>query len=98
MRSMREVKCVKSLTLAGLIFILLIYTSSLFSMKDRYIPGASNFWIYFVVSLRMVSAILLGYYVLDKEYDQKAKWPFYTFKNSLGKSLGARNVKESPPE
>ena len=35
-RSIREAKCVKSLTLAGLIFIPLIYTSGLFSMNDRY--------------------------------------------------------------
>ncbi|OCK96116.1 uncharacterized protein K441DRAFT_53576 [Cenococcum geophilum 1.58] len=95
---MREVKCVKSLTLAGLIFIPLIYTSGLFSMNDRYIPGASHFWRYFAVSLPMMPAVLLGYYVLDKGYDEKAKWSFETFKNSLGKSLGVRNVKESLPE
>ena len=43
-------------------------------------------------------AVLLGYYVLDKGYDKKAKWSFRTFKNSIGKSLGVRNVKESLPE
>lgn len=66
-------------------------------MNDRYI-GASNFWICFVVSLSMIPAVLLGYYVLDKGYDEKAEWSFETFKDSLGKSLGARNVKESLPE
>jgi hypothetical protein len=95
MRSMREAKCVKSLTLAGLIFIPLIYTSSLFSMNDRYIPGASNFWICFVVSQSIMPTVLLSYYV---GYDEKAEWSFETFKNSLGKSLGVRNVKESLPE
>ena len=46
----------------------------------------------------MMPAVLLGYHVLDKGYDEKVKWPFETFKNSLGKSLGVRNVKESLPE
>ena len=98
MRAMREAKCVKPLTLAGLIFTPLIYTSSLFSMNDRYIPGASNFWICFAVPQSMMPAVLLGYYVLDKGYDEKAEWSFETFKNSLGKSLGVQNVKESLPE
>ena len=89
---------VKSLPLAGLIFIPLIYTSGLFGMNDRYLPGASHIRIYFVVSLPMIPAVLLGYYVLDKGYDKKAEWSFGTFKNSLGKSLGVRNVKESLPE
>ena len=97
MRSMREVKCVKSLTLAGLILFLQC-APSLFGMNDCYIPGASRFWIYFVVSLPMMPAELLGYYVLDKGYDERAEWPFETFKNSLGKSLGVRNIKESLPE
>ena len=79
MRSMREAKYVKSLTLAGLIFIPLIYTSSLFSINDRYILGANNFWICLVVSLPMIPAVLLGYYVLDKGYDKKAEWSFEIF-------------------
>ena len=44
------------------------------------------------------ASVLLGYYVLDKGYDEKAEWSFETFGGSLGKSLGVRNVKESLPE
>lgn len=62
------------------------------------IPGASNFWIFRGISLPMIPAVLLGYYVLDTEYDGKAEWSIETFKNSLGKSLGVRNVKECLPE
>ncbi|OCL07743.1 hypothetical protein AOQ84DRAFT_364717 [Glonium stellatum] len=87
-RSMREAKSVKSLTLAGLVFIPLVFTSGLFSMNDRYIPGGSYFWVYCAVALPMVPIALLGYYVLDKGYDEKAKWSFETFKISLqSKSL-----------
>ena len=72
---MREAKCVKSLALAGLIFIPLIYTSGLFSMNDGYIPGASHFWIYFVVSLPMMPVVLLGYYVLTKDTGGRLNGP-----------------------
>jgi len=46
----------------------------------------------------MMPAVLLGYYVLDKGYGEKAEWSFGTFKNSLGKFLEVRDVKGSLPE
>ena len=46
----------------------------------------------------MIPAVLLGYYVLDKGYNEKAEWSFETFKNSLGKPLRVQNVKGSFPE
>lgn len=97
-RSMREAKSVKSLTLAGLVFIPLVFTSGLFSMNDRYIPGGSYFWVYCAVALPMVPIALLGYYVLDKGYDEKAKWSFETFKISLRKSLGVGGLEKSLAE
>jgi hypothetical protein len=66
--SLRETQRTKALTLVGLIFIPLAYTATIFSMNERYIPGAAHFWIYFSVSVPLTIAVIIVYLILDKAY------------------------------
>jgi Mg2+ and Co2+ transporter CorA len=72
--SLRETQRTKALTLVGLIFIPLAYTAALFSMNERYTPGAPQFWIYFAVSAPLVIVVILTYYILDQAYDENCRW------------------------
>lgn len=67
-RSTREAKRTKAVTLLGLLFIPIAYTSSLFSMSEPFRPGDPQFWIYFVASAPLVVLVILGYYILDWGY------------------------------
>lgn len=88
-RSIREAKSTKAITLLGLFFIPLAYTSSLFSMTDDFAPGGQQFWVYWAASFPIVLLVLLGYYVLDWGYtDDGAAWSPMTFRSSLRKRLG----------
>jgi hypothetical protein len=79
-RSIREAKSTKAVTLLGLLFIPLAYTSSLFSMSEPFRPGDESFWIYFAASAPLVVLVLMGYYVLDWGYtDDGAAWSPQTF-------------------
>lgn len=49
-RSIREAKSTKAITLLGLFFIPLAYTSSLFSLTDSFAPGGLYFWVYWAAS------------------------------------------------
>jgi len=66
--SLRETQRTKSLTLIGLVFLPMAYTATLFSMNDRYMPGAKQFWVYFSVSLPLVVAVVGAYFALDMLY------------------------------
>ena len=66
--SLQETQKTKALTLIGLIFIPLAYTATLFSMDERYMPGAALFWIYFIVSIPLICCVILGYFVLSRVY------------------------------
>jgi hypothetical protein len=70
-RSIREAKSTKAVTLLGLIFIPLAYTSSVFSMTDPYGPGGERFWEYFAYSVPLIVLVILAYYVLDFGYNNK---------------------------
>lgn len=88
-RSIREAKSTKAITLLGLFFIPLAYTSSLFSMTDAFAPGGLYFWVYWAASFPLILLVLLGYYVLDWGYtDDGAAWSPVTFRASLRKRLG----------
>lgn len=67
--SLKEAKNMKSLTLVGLIFIPLAYTSSLFSMTQPYGPGGDQFWIYFVISGPLVLFVLGLFYVATVDFE-----------------------------
>ncbi|WQF88851.1 Putative corA, transmembrane region [Colletotrichum destructivum] len=88
-RSIREAKSTKAVTLLGLVFIPLAYTSSLFGMEVPYGPGGEFFWIYFVTSAPLILVVLLGYYVLDFGYDDDGRaWSVVTFNKSMDERLG----------
>jgi hypothetical protein len=78
--ALNETQKAKALTLIGLVFIPLAYTATLFSMNERYMPGASLFWIYFLVSIPLIFAVILAYFVLSRLHDG----PFFTFRNAFG--------------
>ncbi|KAF5567599.1 hypothetical protein FPHYL_3222 [Fusarium phyllophilum] len=73
-RSIREAKTVKTLTLVALIFIPLSFTSALFSMYDDFLPGRERFWVFWVVSLPLVIAVLVLATILDFGYDDNGTW------------------------
>ncbi|WYZ41736.1 hypothetical protein EsH8_V_000631 [Colletotrichum jinshuiense] len=87
-RSIREAKSTKAVTLLGLVFIPLAYTSSLFGMEVPYGPGGDLFWIYFVTSTPLILVVLLGYYVLDFGYNDDGRaWSVVTFNKSVTERL-----------
>ena len=57
-RSDVEASKIKQLTYVALIFVPLSFVATLFSMSDKYTPGASGFWIYFVVALPLSMVVL----------------------------------------
>ena len=86
-RSIREAKSARTLTLVGLIFIPLAYTASLFSMAEPYGPGNEKFGIYFAISLPLIAAVMLMYYILDLGYTgDGTHWSF----NNLVKHIRDR--------
>lgn len=79
-RSIREAKSAKALTILGIVFIPLAFTSSLFSMSDSYLPGGEPFWLYFVVSLPLVGLVFVAYYILELGYSNSGtQWSLRTF-------------------
>lgn len=72
-RSISEAKRVKAITLLGLVFIPLAFTTSLFGMESPYKPGDQLFWVYFVTSIPLIVVILLAYYVLDLGYNDEGR-------------------------
>ncbi|GJC89176.1 hypothetical protein ColLi_12014 [Colletotrichum liriopes] len=87
-RSIREAKSTKAVTLLGLVFIPLAYTSSLFGMEVPYGPGGEFFWIYFVTSAPLILVVLLGYYVLDFGYNDDGRaWSVVTLNKSVNERL-----------
>ena len=100
--SLKEAKNMKSLTLLGLIFIPLAYTSSLFSMTQPYGPGGDQFWIYFAISGPLVLFVLGLFYVATVEF-KVFKWNSLLSGDNINKyttrrrqeSRGARGTKNS---
>ncbi len=87
-RSIREAKSSKAVTLLGLIFIPLAYTSSLFSMSAPYGPGQDQFWQYFVAAVPLIFVVILGYYVLDLGYtDDETNWSLRVFMVALRRKV-----------
>ncbi|PKS05754.1 hypothetical protein jhhlp_007583 [Lomentospora prolificans] len=88
-RSIREAKSTKAITLIGLIFIPLAYTSSVFSMTEPYAPGQELFWVYFAASAPLILLVVLGYYILDYGYSAgSAAWSIYHVMSRLRKAVG----------
>ena len=56
--SQKETKLVSRLTFVALVFILLSFTASIFSMGGDFLPGSSRFWVYFGAAVPMTFLIL----------------------------------------
>jgi hypothetical protein len=83
-RSIREAKSSRAVTLLGLVFIPLAYTSSVFSMSTPYGPGEDKFWQYFAASAPLILVVLVAYYALDMGYaDDGTGWSVETFLGSV---------------
>lgn len=78
-RSLREAKSVKTLTLIATVFIPLAFTSGLFSMSERYIPGADRFWVYISVSGPLVVLVIILTILFDLGFDEDGSWSITTF-------------------
>jgi hypothetical protein len=98
-RSLKEAKNIKALTLVGITFIPLAFTTGFFSMNDQYLPGASSFWIYFGVSVSLIVVVFLVVYVLGLGYDSEGQWNFKAFFQVLSKWMPVRsNTNITGPE
>ena len=82
-QSLSASRSMKALTLAGIVFIPLTYTSSLFSMTENFMPGAQKFWIYFAVAFPLMLVVVLGYFILDSGYNANATWSVRVLLRSL---------------
>jgi hypothetical protein len=71
-RSFREAKNVKILTLIGMVFIPLAFICGLFSMSDNFLPGSSEFWIYWATAVPLIVAVFLVSLVANRGYDDDA--------------------------
>jgi len=73
-QNLEEAKRVKRLNLLALFFTPLAYTSSLFSMQDRYAANQKHLWVYWVSALGIAvftAAVMWG---LDRSLDDEAQW------------------------
>ncbi|ORX95318.1 hypothetical protein BCR34DRAFT_498565 [Clohesyomyces aquaticus] len=73
-QNLEEAKRVKRLNLLALLFIPLAYTSSLFSMSEKFAPGAGKFWIYWVSAILALAVTFLTTYILDTALGDDAQW------------------------
>jgi hypothetical protein len=56
-QSSEEAHNLRILTVLGMLFVPLTLMSGIFSMSDRFQPGAEYFWVYFVTSLPIVGLV-----------------------------------------
>jgi len=73
-RSLKEAKRTRLLTIVGLLFIPLAYSSSIFSIAGDYGPGGSAFWVYWVTSVPMVVIVFCAAIMLDQGLDDQGLW------------------------
>ncbi|KAI9649519.1 hypothetical protein NHQ30_002097 [Ciborinia camelliae] len=72
--SVREAKNSKTLTIVGLVFIPLAYTSALFSMSDEYRPGGKEFWVYWVTALPIMVLVFAVTWGMQRGWDELGRW------------------------
>jgi hypothetical protein len=58
-QSLDEARSVYGLTILGVLFLPLSFTSGLFSMSPEYLPGAAKFWIYIIVAITIITGIII---------------------------------------
>ncbi|MCJ1443638.1 MAG: hypothetical protein MMC23_004137 [Stictis urceolatum] len=78
-RSISEAKSVKALTWLASCFVPLSFICGIFSMNDRYLPGANLFWVYFVVALPLVAMTLSTVILFNRGYNSENQWSLQTW-------------------
>jgi Mg2+ and Co2+ transporter CorA len=73
--SLTEAKAVRALTVVGMLYLPLTFTSALFSMGQNYGPGQAQFWVYWVVALPAAIFACIVYLVVLKVAFRKPKTP-----------------------
>ena len=73
-RSLHEAKRVKILTSLGMVFAPWFLTSGIFSMSDKFLPGARLFWIYFAVTIPLVPAVFGVAFLITLGYGDDSEW------------------------
>ncbi|KAI1466149.1 uncharacterized protein F4812DRAFT_436102 [Daldinia caldariorum] len=74
-RAGREARSVKALTVLGIVFLPLLFSASLFSMADSYLPGNSQFWVYFALSLPLLGFVIILFSIIELGYlDGETSW------------------------
>ena len=73
-RSLHEAKRVKILTSLGMVFAPWFLTSGIFSMSDKFLPGAKMFWIYFAVTIPLVPVVFVVAFLITLGYGDDSEW------------------------
>ncbi|KAL8794630.1 MAG: hypothetical protein Q9195_002826 [Heterodermia aff. obscurata] len=73
-RSLHEAKRVKILTSLGMVFAPWFLTSGIFSMSDKFLPGAKLFWIYFAVTIPLVPVVFGVAFLVTLGYGDDSEW------------------------
>ena len=73
-RSLHEAKRVKILTSLGMVFAPWFLTSGIFSMSDKFLPGAKSFWIYFAVTIPLVPVVFGVAFLITLGYGDDSEW------------------------
>lgn len=82
-RSLQEAKSVKVLTLLGMMFAPLFFTSGLLSMSADYLPGAPGFWVYIVVAVPLVGIVFVVVFLVNLGYDGNGDWSVKQWRRSV---------------
>lgn len=83
-RSLQETMRIKTITLLGMVFIPLAFSTGLFSMNEEYLPGTSSFWIYLSVAIPLIVIVFLLTYFIGLGYDDKGEWNLGSFLRNIG--------------
>ena len=82
-RSLHEAKSVKTLTFLGMLFLPLSLASGLLSMSGDYLPGASQFWIYFAIAIPLILCVFGVVFLVKMGYGVDGEWSLRHWKNSV---------------
>ena len=82
-RSLHEAKRVKILTSLGMVFAPWFLTSGIFSMSDKFLPGAKMFWIYFAVTIPLVPVVFVVAFLITLGYGDDSEWSSKEFWQAL---------------
>jgi hypothetical protein len=63
-RSLDEAKGVRTLTIVGMLFLPLSFTTGLLSMDQDYSPGGSHFWVFWAIAVPLISLCFFGAYLV----------------------------------